>query len=42
MGSVVGAVPPLIGWSAATGSLDPGALVLAGVLYTWQFPHFNR
>ena len=41
VGSVVGAVPPLIGWTAATGSLDLGAFVLAGVLYTWQFPHFN-
>merc|ERR1712025_993213 len=41
VGSVVGAVPPLIGWSAATGSLDPGAFILAGILYTWQFPHFN-
>jgi len=41
VGSVVGAVPPLIGWTAATGSLDPGAFVLAGILYSWQFPHFN-
>jgi len=41
VGSIVGAVPPLIGWSAATGSLDPGAFILAGILYTWQFPHFN-
>merc|ERR1712241_622805 len=41
VGSVVGAVPPLIGWSAATGSLEPGAFVLAGILYAWQFPHFN-
>ncbi len=42
VGSVVGAVPPLIGWAAAAGSLwDPGCLVLAGVLFTWQFPHFN-
>jgi len=41
VGSVVGAVPPLIGWSAATGTLDPGAFILAGILYTWQFPHFN-
>lgn len=41
VGSVVGAVPPLIGWTAATGTLDPGAFVLAGILYTWQFPHFN-
>ena len=41
VGSVVGAVPPLIGWSAATGGLEPGAFVLAGILYAWQFPHFN-
>jgi len=41
VGSLVGAVPPLIGWTAATGSLDPGAFVLAGILFTWQFPHFN-
>jgi protoheme IX farnesyltransferase len=41
VGSVVGAVPPLIGWSAATGSLEPGAFVLAGILFAWQFPHFN-
>ena len=41
VGSIVGAIPPLIGWTAATGSLDPGAFILAGVLYTWQFPHFN-
>ena len=41
VGSVVGAVPPLIGWTAATGSLDLGAFILAGVLFTWQFPHFN-
>merc|ERR1719266_2468702 len=41
VGSVVGAVPPLIGWSAATGGLEPGAFVLAGILFSWQFPHFN-
>lgn len=41
IGSVVGAIPPLMGWAAATGGLDPGAFVLAGVLYSWQFPHFN-
>lgn len=40
-GSVVGAIPPLMGWSACTGSLDSGALVLAGILFAWQFPHFN-
>merc|ERR1719239_1016922 len=41
VGSIVGAIPPLIGWSAATGGLEPGAFILAGVLFSWQFPHFN-
>lgn len=41
VGSIVGALPPIIGWVSATGSLDIGALVLGGILYTWQFPHFN-
>ena len=41
VGSVVGAIPPVIGWVSATGTLDAGALVLGGILYTWQFPHFN-
>lgn len=42
VGSVVGAVPPLMGWSASGASLmDPGAWCLAGMLYAWQFPHFN-
>ena len=41
VGSVVGAIPPLIGWAGCAGSLDAGAAVLAGILYTWQFPHFN-
>ena len=42
VGSVVGAIPPLMGWSACTGgSLDSGAFVLAGILFAWQFAHFN-
>jgi len=41
VGSLVGAIPPLIGWSAATGSLEPSAFILAGILFAWQFPHFN-
>ncbi|XP_017557257.1 protoheme IX farnesyltransferase, mitochondrial [Pygocentrus nattereri] len=41
VGSVVGAIPPIMGWTAAMGSLDPGALLLGGFLYSWQFPHFN-
>jgi protoheme IX farnesyltransferase len=41
VGALVGAVPPLMGWAAATGSLaavDP--FLLAYVLFAWQFPHF--
>ena len=41
VGAVVGAIPPLMGWAACTGSLSPGALVLSGILYAWQFAHFN-
>ncbi|KAK9238460.1 UbiA prenyltransferase family-domain-containing protein [Lipomyces kononenkoae] len=42
VGAIVGAIPPLMGWSAAGGSLlDPAAWCLAGLLYAWQFPHFN-
>ncbi|XP_053197200.1 protoheme IX farnesyltransferase, mitochondrial [Scomber japonicus] len=41
VGAVVGAIPPVMGWTAATGCLDPGALLLGGFLYSWQFPHFN-
>ncbi|CAG5011928.1 unnamed protein product [Parnassius apollo] len=41
LGSVVGAIPPLMGWAGCTGGLDAGALVLGVVLYSWQFPHFN-
>ncbi|XP_075073072.1 protoheme IX farnesyltransferase, mitochondrial [Mixophyes fleayi] len=41
VGSVVGAIPPIMGWTAATGSLDAGALLLGAILYSWQFPHFN-
>ncbi|XP_036151396.1 protoheme IX farnesyltransferase, mitochondrial isoform X2 [Monomorium pharaonis] len=42
VGSVVGAIPPLMGWAACTGSiLTPSAWILPGILYAWQFPHFN-
>ncbi|KAJ2714776.1 Protoheme IX farnesyltransferase, mitochondrial [Coemansia spiralis] len=41
VGAVVGAIPPLMGWAAAAGSLGPGAWVLAGIMFAWQFPHFN-
>ncbi|KAJ1722234.1 Protoheme IX farnesyltransferase, mitochondrial [Coemansia erecta] len=41
VGSLVGAIPPLMGWAAATGTLGPGAWVLGGIMFAWQFPHFN-
>jgi heme o synthase len=40
VGAIPGAIPPLIGWAAARGSLDAGAWVLFGILFLWQFPHF--
>lgn len=40
IGAVPGALPPLIGWSAATGSLSRGAFPLFAVLFFWQVPHF--
>ncbi|KAF9912197.1 Protoheme IX farnesyltransferase, mitochondrial [Linnemannia zychae] len=41
VGSVVGAIPPMMGWAACTNSLDPEAWLLGLLLYAWQFPHFN-
>lgn len=40
VGAVVGAVPPVIGWTAAAGHIEVGALILFGILFTWQVPHF--
>ncbi len=40
VGAVCGALPPLVGWTAATASFAPGAYVLAGILFVWQLPHF--
>lgn len=40
VGAVCGAIPPMVGWTAATGSLDAGAWVIAGLLFVWQIPHF--
>jgi protoheme IX farnesyltransferase len=40
VGALPGAMPPLIGWAAAHGSLSPGAWVLYLVIFLWQFPHF--
>jgi protoheme IX farnesyltransferase len=40
IGAVPGATPILMGWSAATGRLDPPALALFAILFLWQIPHF--
>jgi protoheme IX farnesyltransferase len=40
IGAVPGALPPLMGWTAATGRLEGPGLVLFGILFLWQLPHF--
>jgi len=40
VGAFPGAMPPLIGYAAASGNLDAGALALFLILFIWQFPHF--
>jgi heme o synthase len=40
VGAVPGAIPPMMGWSAVRGQLDPAAWVLFGILFFWQMPHF--
>lgn len=40
VGAFPGAMPPLIGWAAATGNLAPAALILFLMQFLWQFPHF--
>jgi protoheme IX farnesyltransferase len=40
VGAFPGAVPPLIGWAAASGQLNAGAWTLYAILFLWQFPHF--
>jgi protoheme IX farnesyltransferase len=41
VGAIPGAMPPLMGWTTVTGSLDIGGLLLFGVLFLWQVPHFS-
>jgi protoheme IX farnesyltransferase len=41
VGAFPGAVPPMIGWVAASGRLDLGAWLLFAILFLWQFPHFH-
>ncbi len=40
VGAIPGALPPLIGWTAATGLITPEALVIFSIQFIWQFPHF--
>jgi protoheme IX farnesyltransferase len=40
VGAIPGALPPVIGWAAARGSLSQGAWVLFGIVFLWQLPHF--
>jgi protoheme IX farnesyltransferase len=40
IGAIPGALPPVIGWAAATGTLSQGAWVLFGIVFLWQLPHF--
>ncbi len=40
IGAIPGALPPVLGWTAAGGSLDAGAFALFATLFLWQFPHF--
>jgi len=40
VGAVPGAMPPLIGWAAASGRLNFEAWILYAMLFLWQFPHF--
>ena len=40
IGAFPGAIPPLVGWAAARGTLNEGAWLLFAILFLWQFPHF--
>ena len=40
VGAIPGALPPLIGYVAAHGKIDEIALILFGIQFVWQFPHF--
>ncbi len=40
VGAIPGALPPVIGWTAATGQITLPALVLFGIVFLWQLPHF--
>jgi protoheme IX farnesyltransferase len=40
IGGIAGAIPPVLGWTAATGELHPYALLLCLIIFVWTPPHF--
>lgn len=40
VGAIPGALPPLLGWTAATGAISHEAMIIFGIQFIWQFPHF--
>jgi protoheme IX farnesyltransferase len=40
VGAIAGATPPVMGWTAVTGSISEPALTLFAILFIWQIPHF--
>lgn len=40
VGAIPGALPPLLGWTAATGDINHYAMIIFGIQFIWQFPHF--
>jgi len=40
IGGLAGAMPPLLGWSAVTGTIEPGAVILVLIIFAWTPPHF--
>ena len=41
LGAFPGAMPPVLGWVAVRGRIDPEAVVLFAIMFFWQFPHFH-
>ncbi len=41
IGAIPGAMPPVLGWTAAGRDIDAGAVALFAILFLWQFPHFT-
>jgi heme o synthase len=40
VGAIPGALPPLLGWTASAGAITHEALIIFGIQFIWQFPHF--